>query len=121
MFEGGGYDVNPGRSQQNYGVVGVAVAWQVSERLNLGVEAYHQTPALAGGSSLTNLGFGAIYPLTEHWAVMASGGPGLQTPTRSGLSAFLPKPPVHKLSRSASTIALLIFVIRRRTSAFVTA
>ena len=38
--------------------------------------------------SLTNLGFGAIYQLTTHCAVMGSGGPGLQMLTRSAQSAF---------------------------------
>jgi hypothetical protein len=41
-----------------------------------------------GGPALTNLGFGAIYQLTRHWALMASGGPGLQSPVRAGASAF---------------------------------
>ena len=67
---------------------GGAVTRQISKRLNLGVEIYHQTPTVVVGPSLTNLGLGAVYQLTKHWAVLASGGPGLQTPSRSGRSAF---------------------------------
>ena len=88
IFGGGGYDLNPGRGQRNYALVGWAVTRQVGKRLNLGVEVYHQGPAVAGGPGLTNLGLGAIYQLTRRWALMASGGPGLQTPSRSGRSAF---------------------------------
>ena len=88
VFGGGGYDINPGGGQRNYGVFGWALTRQISRRLNLGVEVYHQTPAVIGGPSLTNTGLGAVYQLTKHWAVMASGGPGLQTPSRSGRSAF---------------------------------
>jgi hypothetical protein len=87
-FGGGGYDVNPGVGQQNYTFVGWAVTRSFGEHLNLGVEIYHQTPTISGGAALTNLGFGAIYQMTKHWAVMASGGPGLERPSRSGASAF---------------------------------
>jgi hypothetical protein len=88
VFGGGGYDLNPGRGLKDYTLSGVALTRAVSRRLNLGVELYHQTPATVGGPALTNLGFGAIYQLTRHWALMASGGPGLQSPVRAGASAF---------------------------------
>ncbi len=88
VFGGGGYDVNPGAGQRNYGLAGLALTRSVSKRLNLGVEIYHETPQTVGGAAVTNLGFGAIYQLTKHWAVLASGGPGLQDPARAGASAF---------------------------------
>ena len=87
-FGGGGYDINPGRGQRDYGLVGWALTRQFSKRLNLGVELYHQTPQTSGGPALTNLGFGAIYQLTKHWALMGSGGPGLQHEAHGGESAF---------------------------------
>ncbi len=87
-FGGGGYDINPGQGQRDYGLVGWAVTRAVSKRLNLGVELYHQTPATIGGPAFTNLGFGAIYQLTKHWALMASGGPGLQHSAHVNDSAF---------------------------------
>ncbi len=88
VFGGGGYGVNPGAAQRNYGLVGLAVTRSFSKRLNLGIEVYHQTPETVDGPAVTNLGFGAIYQLTKHWALMASGGPGLQAPSRSQTSAF---------------------------------
>ena len=87
-FGGGGYDVNPGVDQRNYAFAGWAVTRSFGEHLNLGVEIYHQTPIISGGAAQTNLGFGVIYQMTKHWAVMASGGPGLERPSRSGVSAF---------------------------------
>jgi hypothetical protein len=87
-FGGGGYDVNPGVGQRNYAFAGWAVTRSFGEHLNLGVEIYHQTPSISGGAALTNLGFGAIYQMTKHWAVMASGGPGFERQSRSGASAF---------------------------------
>ena len=88
VFGGGGYGVNPGPAQRNYGLVGLAVTRSFSKRLNLGIEVYHQTPETVEDPAVTNLGFGAIYQLTKHWAAMASGGPGLQAPGRSQTSAF---------------------------------
>ncbi len=88
VFGGGGYDINPGAGQRNYTLVGAALSRNFSKRLNIGVELYHQTPQAQSGPAITNLGFGAIYQVTRHWALMASGGPGLQTPRRSGTSAF---------------------------------
>ena len=87
-FGGGGYDINPGGAQRNYVLAGWAVTRSFGERLNFGVEIYHQTPGTVGGAALTNLGLGAVYQLTKHWAVMASGGPGLEKPSRSGRSTF---------------------------------
>ena len=87
-FGGGGYDVNPGVGRRDYVLAGWAVTRSFGEHLNLGMEIYHQTPTISGGAALTNLAFGVIYQMTKHWAVMASGGPGLQEPSRSGVSAF---------------------------------
>jgi hypothetical protein len=87
-FGGGGYAVNPDVGQRNFALVGCALTRSFGARLNLGVEIYHQTRAIVGGPASTNLGFGAVYQMTKHWALMASGGPGLQAPSRSGASAF---------------------------------
>ncbi len=87
-FGGGGYDVNPGVDRRNYTLLGWAVTRRFGDRLTLGAEIYHQTAEVAGGSASTNLGFGATYQVTTHWALMASGGPGLHNPGRAGSSAF---------------------------------
>jgi hypothetical protein len=80
--------VNPGAGQRSYTLVGFAVTRAVGERLNLGGEVYHQTPAVAGGAAPTNLWLGAVWQFATHWALMASGGPGLERPSRAGSSAF---------------------------------
>ena len=87
-FGGGGYDINPGVGQRSYAIAGLAVTRSFGQRLDLGIEICHQTPAVADGAALTNLAVGAIYQLTRHWAVMGSGGPGLETPSRAGISSF---------------------------------
>jgi hypothetical protein len=87
-FGGVGYDINPGRGNRNFQFVGWAVTRSVTERLNIGVEIYHQTAATVGGTALTNLGIGVIYQLTKHFALMASGGPGFEKPSQSGQASF---------------------------------
>ena len=88
VFGGGGYDLNPGAGQRNYALAGLAATRGLGPRLNLGVELYHQTPTTVGGAAATNLGVGLIYQVTKHWALMASGGPGLQNRSRGQGSAF---------------------------------
>jgi hypothetical protein len=87
-FGGGGRTFNPGNGQRNYGLVGWAVTHSFGEALNIGVEFYHQTPTSTGGAASTNLGFGVVYQVLTHWALMASGGPGLENPSRSGSATF---------------------------------
>ncbi len=87
VFGGGGYDINPGDRNRSFTLVGGALTRSVTERLNLGVELYHQTPAVVGEHAQTNLGVGVIYQLTKHIALMASGGPGLESPRDAGQSA----------------------------------
>ena len=87
-FAGGGYDINPGPGRRNFTLLGWAVTRTVGERLNLGVEVYHQTPSVIGGRPGTNLSLGAIYQLTKHIAFLASGGPALEHSRENGSSAF---------------------------------
>ena len=87
-FGGGGYVINPGGGQRNFALAGWALTRSLGSRLNIGVELYHQTAATAGASGSTNIGVGAVYQMTKQWAVMASGGPGLERPSHPASSAF---------------------------------
>ena len=87
-FAGGGYDINPGPSRRDFTLLGWAVTRSVTERLNLGVELYHQTPTMVGGFPATNLGVGLIYQFTKHIALLASGGPSLEHVRENGASEF---------------------------------
>jgi hypothetical protein len=48
----------------------------------------HQTAESSDSAATTVLALGIIYKLTEHWALMASGGPGLQNTREAGREAF---------------------------------
>ncbi len=88
IFGGGGYDFDPGGGQRNHGLAGWALTRNFGQRFNLGIEVYYQTSATTGGNASVNIGLGAIYQVTRHWALMASAGPGLQKPSQSAGSAF---------------------------------
>ena len=87
-FGGGGYTINPGPGRRDFTLAGWGVTRQVSKRLNLGLEIYHQTPDTVDGKALTAVAGGVIYQLTRHFALMASGGPALQNASQAGQAVF---------------------------------
>jgi hypothetical protein len=78
VFGGGGYRIRPGAGRPDVWETGVAASRAVGERLQLGLEAYHQTPEEHGGGAFTGLNIGGAYRMTDRWSVLFSGGPGLQ-------------------------------------------
>ncbi|HUO89671.1 MAG TPA: transporter [Rhizomicrobium sp.] len=83
-FGGGGCVLNRGGDSQNFCQLGLAITKQVSPRLQLGAEIYHQSADTRGGKASTGLGVGAIYDLSEHYHLLASAGPGLQNAAATG-------------------------------------
>jgi hypothetical protein len=88
LFGGGGYVINPGRDNRNYWQSGIALTRAVSDRLSLGAEIYHQTPASVQDRPFTGLNAGADYKLTDHWSLLAAGGPGIQNARHEGQADF---------------------------------
>ena len=88
MFGGGGYAINPGPDARNSWLVGYALSRQVTDKLNLGIELYHQTPEERGGKATTGASVGAIYDLSEKWALLGSIGPGLSHRAENGRYSF---------------------------------
>jgi len=78
VYGGGGYWINPGAGNKNYGFTGVAVWRKISEQLDLGVEIFYQTSSATGIKNSTGFDFGAIYDLSEHWHLEVSAGTGIQ-------------------------------------------
>jgi len=87
-FGGGGHTINPGQGNRDYQLFGWAVTHTVTSRLNVGLEVYHQTASVVHGRPLTNIALGIIYQMSKHFALMASGGPGVESPAQSGQAAF---------------------------------
>jgi hypothetical protein len=88
VFGGGGYQINPGPNGRNFWISGVTVTRQVSDRLMLGAELYHQTAMTPGGKDFTTFNPGGQFKVTGHWSVLFSAGPGIQNPREEGQYVF---------------------------------
>lgn len=75
LFGGGGYQINPGAGNRNFGFGGVALTRAVARNLSVGVEAYHQSADSIDARSTTGVGLGANWQVAPHWSLVGSGGP----------------------------------------------
>jgi hypothetical protein len=90
LWGGGGWMHNPGAGQRNYWFWGVAMARELSDKLTIGAELYHQTAATRPGLAYFAANVGLTRKLGEHLLLLASGGPGLQHARTGGrLNAYL--------------------------------
>jgi hypothetical protein len=78
VYGGGGYWINPGFGNKNYGFFGVALWRKVTDQFNLGVEVFHQGSPADDVKDSTGFNVGATYDVSETWHVLASVGTGLQ-------------------------------------------
>jgi hypothetical protein len=77
-FGGGGCTLNRGGDSQDFCQAGWVITRQLTPKLNMGVEVYHQGADTKGGKVSTGVGVGAVYDLDENYHLMASFGPGIQ-------------------------------------------
>lgn len=90
VYGGGGYWINPGFGNRNYGFFGAALWRKVTEQFNVGVELFHQTSPASGVKDSTGFNVGATYDFSENWHLLASVGTGLQNrSTTNQLSYYL--------------------------------
>lgn len=75
-YGGGGYWINPGPGNRNFWFAGWLLQRQVTEKLAVGAEVFHQTASLAGRHSSNGFNFGAIYDFTAHYHLLLSAGRG---------------------------------------------
>jgi len=88
VFGGGGFQLNPGGGNRDFWTSGLAVTRQVTERLNLGAKITHRSRDTEDGHDFTGANLGVVYRLTDHWSLLASGGPGLQNARPEGRYDF---------------------------------
>jgi hypothetical protein len=77
-YGGGGYWINPGIGNQNYWFVGWLVQRQVTDKLAIGGELFHQTADKIDGKESSGFNVGSIYDFSGHYHLLASAGRGLQ-------------------------------------------
>jgi hypothetical protein len=75
IFGGGGYEINPGPGNCNFWEGALAVTHQVNKQLSLGAEIARQGSDTAHGTAQTRAGIGSILKLSDHYALLVSGGP----------------------------------------------
>jgi hypothetical protein len=88
LFGGGGFQIATRASDRDFWQTGLALQRTLGKRASLGVEVIHQTPTSPDGADFTAVNVGATYKLSEHWTLMASGGPGLQNARTEGQYLF---------------------------------
>lgn len=84
LFGGGGWTLNPGAGNRNYGFGGLALTRSVTNRLSIGGEVYHQTADATDSRTSTGLGAGASWSLTKKWSLIGSAGPLIQNRSTAG-------------------------------------
>lgn len=75
LFGGGGYEVNPGRGNRDFWQAGAALTHDFSDEVSVGAEITRQGADTAGATAQTSAGLGSIVKLSDHYALLVSGGP----------------------------------------------
>ena len=80
-YGGGGYGINPGADNKNWGFVGAVLQRQITDGFILGGEIYHRTKTEAGGEGDTGFNIGTVVDFTEHHHLLFSAGSSIDGPT----------------------------------------
>ena len=75
IFGGGGYEFNPGPANRSFWQAGVVMTHDLSKELSVGGEVAWQQRDAEDTTAETNAGLGTIVRLSEHYALLFSGGP----------------------------------------------
>jgi hypothetical protein len=81
VYGGGGYGINPGPGNENWGFVGAVLQKQVTKNFLLGGEIYHSTSQVTGGRDDTAFNLGTVIDFTEHQHLLFSAGRSFSGPT----------------------------------------
>jgi hypothetical protein len=81
VYGGGGYGINPGAGNEDWGFSGVVVQRQVTKKVLFGAEVYHRTTMQTGGHDDTAFNIATIIDLTEHQHLLFSTGRSIDGPT----------------------------------------
>jgi len=80
-YGGGGYGINSGASNQNWGFVGAVLQRQVLTNVLIGVEVYHQTARQIGGANDTAFNIGTLIDFNEQQHLAFAAGRSIDGPT----------------------------------------
>jgi hypothetical protein len=77
VFGGGGFTSNPGAGNRDFWQAGIAATQDLSNKVSVGAEFTRQGADTQNGTSQTRFGVGSIIQLSDHYALLLSGGPTL--------------------------------------------
>ncbi|MBV8967645.1 MAG: hypothetical protein JO331_01100, partial [Verrucomicrobia bacterium] len=86
-YGGGGFWLNPGVNNKDWGFVGWLLQRQITDHFALGAEVFHETPKVVGGESNTFVNGGGILDLSDTMHILVSVGDSIQGP-RSYIGYF---------------------------------
>jgi hypothetical protein len=75
VFGGGGYTINPGAGNRSFWQAALAVTQDLSDEVSAGAEITRQGSDTTDGTAQTRAGLGSIIKLSDHYALLFSGGP----------------------------------------------
>jgi len=75
-YGGGGYWINPGPGNRNYWYAGWLLQRQVTDKLALGAEVFHQTSSMVGRGGASGFNVGGQYDFSDHYHLLFSAGKG---------------------------------------------
>ena len=81
VYGGGGYGINPGAGNWNWGYGGMVAQLQVSKAVLLGTEVYHRTAMELLGQADTAFNLGAVVDFSSHHHLLFSAGRSISGPT----------------------------------------
>jgi hypothetical protein len=95
-YGGGGYWLNPGAGNKNFWYVGWVTQYQLTEKVSLGGEVFHQTsssiavPGIVtlGSSDTTGVNFGGVYDFDTTYHLLFSFGRALDTAPATSMFSF---------------------------------
>jgi len=77
-YGGGGYWINPGPGNKNWGFIGWLIQRRFNEYITLGAEVFHFTPRQQGGRSETQFNLGSVIDLNNTHHLLLSFGRAIQ-------------------------------------------
>jgi hypothetical protein len=81
VYGGGGYGINPGAGNENWGFGGLVVQRHLAKNVLLGAEVYRRTTMETGRRSDTAFNLGTVIDFTEHQHLLFSAGRSIDGPT----------------------------------------
>ena len=75
LFGGGGYEFNPGPGNRSFFEAALALTHDLNKAVSIGGEIAWQQTDSVGGTAQTRAGVGSIVKLSDHYALLVSGGP----------------------------------------------